>query len=114
MYGTAKIDEYRYKADRGGLMKKSDLIRMMIEEFPHLDKKAVVDIVNGTFEAMIEALKKGEKIEIRGLGTFKVKQRDEKYARNPRTGEKILVPAKKTVHFKMGKVLKSKLNGKAG
>ena len=95
-------------------MKKSDLIQMMAEEFPELDKKTIADIVNGTFEAMIEALQRGEKIEIRGLGTFKVKERNEKYARNPRTGERILVPARKTVHFKIGKVLKSKLNGKAG
>ncbi|WP_029522118.1 HU family DNA-binding protein [Persephonella sp. KM09-Lau-8] len=93
-------------------MKKSDLIEIIAEEFPHLDRKEVFQIVNGIFEAMIEGLQNGEKIEIRGLGTFKVKERPEKMARNPRTGEKILVPARRTVHFKTGKLLKSRLNGK--
>ncbi|WP_457638581.1 HU family DNA-binding protein [Persephonella sp.] len=95
-------------------MKKSDIIEVIASEFPELDKKTVAAIVNGTFEAMIEALSSGKRIEIRGLGTFKVKSRPAKTARNPRTGEKISVPPKKVVHFKAGKVLKAKLNEKAG
>ncbi|SNZ02785.1 integration host factor subunit beta [Persephonella hydrogeniphila] len=95
-------------------MKKSELIEMLQDEFPEIDRKTIINIVNGTFEAMIEALSEGEKIEIRGLGTFKVKSRPAKIARNPKTGEKIKVPPKKVVHFKIGKVLKAKLNSKAG
>ncbi|WP_457635387.1 HU family DNA-binding protein [Persephonella sp.] len=95
-------------------MKKSDIIQMLLEEFPELDRKTVTNIVNGTFEAMMEALTKGQKIEIRGLGTFRVKSRPAKVARNPKTGEKINVPPKKVVHFKIGKLLKAKLNMRAG
>ncbi|MDQ7056090.1 MAG: HU family DNA-binding protein [Persephonella sp.] len=95
-------------------MKKSELIEKIAEEFPEIDKKTVAAVVNGTFDAMIEALKNGERIEIRGLGSFRVKTRPPKTARNPRTGEKIKVPQKKIVHFKIGKVLKAKLYEKAG
>lgn len=95
-------------------MKKSDLIEKIAEEFPELDKRTVTQIVNGTFEAMIEGLKSGKRIEIRGLGSFKVKSRPAKVARNPKTGEKIKVPSKKVVHFKIGKVLKNKLYQKMG
>ncbi|WP_456465415.1 HU family DNA-binding protein [Persephonella sp.] len=95
-------------------MKKSDIIEMLLEEFPDIDRKTVANIVNGTFEAMMEALADGKKIEIRGLGTFRVKSRPAKVARNPKTGEKITVPPKKVVHFKIGKLLKAKLNARAG
>ena len=95
-------------------MKKSDLIEIISQEYPYLDKKTIAQIVNGTFEAMINGLSNGEKIEIRGLGTFKVKSRPAKVARNPRTGEKIKVPSKKVVHFKIGKVLKNKLYQRMG
>jgi len=94
-------------------MKKSDLIELIAEEFPEINRKTIAKIVNGTFEAMIEGLAEGKKIEIRGLGTFRVKERQGKIARNPRTGEKIKVPPKKVVHFKIGKVLKAKLNARA-
>ncbi len=95
-------------------MKKSDIVEMLLEEFPDLDRKTVANVVNGTFEAMMEALAEGKRIEIRGLGTFRVKSRPAKVARNPKTGEKINVPPKKVVHFKIGKVLKAKLNARAG
>ncbi len=95
-------------------MKKSELIEKIAEEFPEIDKKIVAAVVNGTFEAMIEALKNGERIEIRGLGSFRVKTRPAKIARNPKTGEKIKVPSKKVVHFKIGKVMKAKLYERAG
>ncbi len=95
-------------------MKKSDIIEMLLEEFPDIDRKTVANIVNGTFESMMEALADGKKIEIRGLGTFRVKSRPAKVARNPKTGEKITVPPKKVVHFKIGKLLKAKLNARAG
>jgi len=95
-------------------MKKSDIVEMLLEEFPDLDRKTVANVVNGTFEAMMEALAEGKRIEIRGLGTFRIKSRPAKIARNPKTGEKIKVPSKKVVHFKIGKVLKAKLNTRAG
>ncbi len=93
-------------------MKKSDLLKYLINEFPEYDKEDLAKILDGTFEAFIEALKHGEKVEIRGLGSFKTKERKGRIARNPKTGEKVKIPSKKVVHFKMGKKLKSKLFGK--
>ncbi len=93
-------------------MKKSELLEHLAEKFPHIDRTVLSEILNGTFEAMIDALAKGEKIEIRGLGSFKVKERDGRKARNPKTGEIVEVPPKKMVHFKMGKILKAQLFSK--
>ncbi len=93
-------------------MKKSELLEHLAEKFPNIDKMVLGEILNGTFEAMTEALAKGEKIEIRGLGSFRVKERDGRTARNPKTGEVVNVPPKKIVHFKMGKILKAKLFSK--
>ncbi|WP_457621945.1 HU family DNA-binding protein [Persephonella sp.] len=90
-------------------MRKSDLLNYLIERFPHLKKKDLHAILNGTFEAMTEALANGDKVEIRGLGSFKVKVKQGRRARNPKTGVTVEVPQKRVVHFKMGKVLKRKL-----
>ncbi|WP_457641725.1 HU family DNA-binding protein [Persephonella sp.] len=90
-------------------MKKSELLGYLSEKFPYLKKKELSEILNGTFEAIIDALSKGDKVEIRGLGSFKVKVRESRKARNPKTGEIVTVPEKKVVHFKTGKVLKRKL-----
>tara|TARA_E500000331_G_scaffold107860_1_gene104754 strand:- start:1124 stop:1306 length:183 start_codon:yes stop_codon:yes gene_type:complete len=59
---------------------------------------------------MISALSKGNRIEVRGFGTFAVNVRPERLGRNPKTGESVLVPEKKVLHFKCGKDLKKKLN----
>ncbi len=93
-------------------MKKSELLEYLVERFPQIDRETLNEILNGTFEAMIDALSKGEKIEIRGLGSFRVKERDGRKARNPKTGETVEVPPKKIVHFKMGKILKAQLFSK--
>ncbi|RMD47284.1 MAG: integration host factor subunit beta [Aquificota bacterium] len=93
-------------------MKKSELLEYLSEKFPHIDRSTLSEILNGTFEAMTKALANGEKIEIRGLGSFRVKERDGRTARNPKTGELVQVPPKKIVHFKMGKILKAKLFSK--
>ncbi len=93
-------------------MKKSELLEYLSEKFPHIDRNTLSEILNGTFEAMTEALANGEKIEIRGLGSFRVKERDGRTARNPKTGELVQVPPKRIVHFKMGKILKAKLFSK--
>lgn len=91
-------------------MKKSELIERVSEKMKDLSKKQIEIIVDMIFEHMKEALNRGEKIEIRGFGNFKVKQRPERNARNPKTGEQIKVPAQKVIHFKMSKLLKEEIN----
>ncbi len=87
-------------------MKKSDLLNRLYEKFPEYSKSEIAKVLNGTFDAMIDALSKGERIEIRGLGSFRVKERKAEKARNPKTGEIITLKNKKVVQFKMGKKLK--------
>ncbi|MEN2986059.1 MAG: HU family DNA-binding protein [Thermodesulfovibrionaceae bacterium] len=91
-------------------MKKSELIERVSDKMKDLSKKQVEIIVDMIFDQMKEALKKGEKIEIRGFGNFKIRQRPERNARNPKTGENIKVPPQKVIHFKMSKLLLKALN----
>lgn len=91
-------------------MKKSDLIERVSGKIEYLTKKQVETIVDMIFEYMKENLSKGEKIELRGFGNFRVKERNARVARNPKTGEKVEVPPQKSIHFKMSKALKDALN----
>ena len=75
-----------------------------------LTKVEVEAVLNESFSEIISALSNNEKIELRGFGTFSVKHRLPKKARNPKTGEKVNTPEKKTIHFKMSKDLFKKLN----
>ncbi|MCX8026312.1 MAG: integration host factor subunit beta [Thermodesulfovibrionales bacterium] len=91
-------------------MTKSVLIDKLVEKVPDFTRKQMEMIVDSVFDGMKEALAKNEKIEIRGFGNFKIKHRKAKVARNPRTGEKVEVPAKRAVHFKIGKPFHKALN----
>jgi len=91
-------------------MTKSVLIEKVTERVEGLTKKQVETIINTVFDGMKDALARGEKIEIRGFGNFRLKQRSAKTARNPRTGEKVQVPAKRVLHFKVGKPFHNALN----
>lgn len=91
-------------------MTKSELIEKVTEKVEGLTKKQVEAIVNTIFDGMKDALATGGKIEIRGFGNFRLKQRNEKTARNPRTGEQVQVASKKVVHFKTGKPFHVALN----
>ncbi|MBF0559721.1 MAG: integration host factor subunit beta [Nitrospirae bacterium] len=91
-------------------MTKSVLIEKVTERVEGLTKKQVETIINTVFDGMKDALTRGEKIEIRGFGNFRIKQRNAKIARNPRTGEKVEVPSKKVLHFKLGKPFHDALN----
>jgi integration host factor subunit beta len=62
------------------------------------------------FTSIIDALRKGEKIELRGFGSFRIRRRDSRTGRNPKTGAGVLVPAKKVPHFKAGKELRELIN----
>lgn len=91
-------------------MTRSILIERVTERLEGLTKKQVETIINTIFDGMKDALARGEKIEIRGFGNFRLKQRNAKTARNPRTGEQVHVPAKKVLHFKVGKPFHNALN----
>ncbi len=91
-------------------MTRSDLIEMVTEKVEGLTKKQVETIIGNIFDGMKDALSRGEKIEIRGFGNFRLKQRNAKTARNPRTGEKVQVPSKRVLHFKVGKPFHNALN----
>ncbi len=99
---------------RGGKcrMIRSELIQKIADENPHLTQRHVEKIVNTVFEEIIEALAKGDRVELRGFGAFSVKARDARVGRNPRTGEAVKVDDKKVPFFKTGKLLRDRLNGK--
>jgi integration host factor subunit beta len=90
-------------------MTKSEMIEKIAEEYPSLSKKDIEFIVNGVFSSIKETLKSGGKVEIRGFGSFKVREKAAKVGRNPKTGEKVNVPPKKVPYFKPGKEIKEQL-----
>jgi len=92
-------------------MTKRDLVEKLSEKAGDLSLKDSEMIVNAIFDAMTEALASGDRIEIRGFGSFHVRRRDARDGRNPRTGEKVRVQAKKVPFFKVGKELKKKVDG---
>lgn len=91
-------------------MNKSDLAEILSQELD-LSIKETSKTVNIILDSMTEALSRGEHIEIRGFGSFTVKNYDAYVGRNPKTGEKISVKAKKAPVFKVGKELKKAVSG---
>ena len=87
-------------------MTKSDLVQMLSEKLGTRTKKECEVIVDTVFHNMREALQRGEKIEIRGFGSFTVRVRRAKEGRNPKTGEKVFIPEKRIPFFKVGKELR--------
>ncbi|MCR9097945.1 MAG: integration host factor subunit beta [bacterium] len=87
-------------------MTKSGLIEEVAKRTPHISKKDTEVVVNTIFDAMIESLRAGDRIEIRGFGSFQVKIREARDGRNPKTGEPVHISAKRTPFFKVGKELK--------
>jgi integration host factor beta subunit len=96
-------------------MTKSELINRISERLPYLTRKDAEIIVNTIFDSMVHALVSGNRIEIRGFGSFKVKNRGDREGRNPKTGETVKIPAKRMPFFKIGKELFERINpeGKA-
>src|SRR5437867_6354902 len=88
---------------------KADLIEevLRITELPRKESETIVETI---FDSIIGALQKGEKIEIRGFGSFRTRERRGRVGRNPKTGEKVEVPAKKIPFFKPSKELKDLVN----
>jgi integration host factor subunit beta len=90
-------------------MNKSQLIEALAKE-ENLALKKAEEIINTVFGEMEKALVRGERVEIRGLGSFKVKNYDGYEGRNPKTGEVIKVKPKKLPFFKVGKELKERVD----
>lgn len=93
-------------------MTKSVLIEKVSEKAEGLTRKQTEIVIETVFDSIKEALIKGEKVEIRGFGNFRLKNRRPRKARNPKTGERIEVPGKRVLHFKTGKALKEAMNAK--
>ncbi|HEY6837331.1 MAG TPA: integration host factor subunit beta [Geobacteraceae bacterium] len=91
-------------------MTKSELVEKMVEAHSMLTRKEMEMVVNTVFDSMTEALQKGEKVEIRGFGSFTIREREAREARNPKSGEVVSIPAKKTPFFKTGKELRERVN----
>lgn len=91
-------------------MTKSGLIDKVSENINELTRKQTEIIVETVFESMKEALSRGEKVEIRGFGNFRLKKRKSRTARNPKTGETVEVPPKSIIYFKVGKELREAIN----
>jgi len=91
-------------------MTKADLVEEVIRttELPRKESEAIVETI---FDSIIQALQTGEKIEIRGFGSFRTRQRRGRVGRNPKTGAKVDVPPKRIPFFKPSKELKDFVNG---
>ena len=75
-----------------------------------LSRKQSEQIIDIFFQSIVSALEKGEKIELRGFGSFRIRHRNARQGRNPKTGEAVAVPAKRIPYFKPGRELRELLN----
>ncbi len=91
-------------------MIRSELVQRLTEENPDLRIAEIEAITETFFDTIVAQLAKGGRVELRGFGTFSVRSRDAREGRNPRTGNKVTVPAKHVPHFKAGKDMRDRLN----
>ncbi|MFO0774862.1 MAG: HU family DNA-binding protein [Nitrospiraceae bacterium] len=91
-------------------MTKAQIIERLSEDVPTLTKRQAEIVVNTVFDSIRDSLRNGDKTEIRGFGSFRLRSRRMKEGRNPKTGATVAVPAKKVPFFKAGKELKELLN----
>lgn len=91
-------------------MIKSELVLKIAEQNPHLYQRDVENIVNAILDTIVDALSRGDRVELRGFGAFSVKKRDARLGRNPRTGETVDVSEKVIPVFKTGKEMRTRLN----
>lgn len=107
----AKASEFGYAESGGreGQMTKADLVEKVtrLGDLTRRDGEVIVETI---FESVIGALQSGDKIEIRGFGSFRIRQRNPRIGRNPKTGERVEVPAKRVPYFKPSKELRDLVN----
>jgi integration host factor subunit beta len=112
--GRTELESFRSfgtftKTKESWNMTKAELIEE-VSRVSDLTKKHSEIIVDTVFKSIINALHRGDKIELRGFGSFRIRQRESRKGRNPKTGERVDVPAKKVPYFKPGKELKELIN----
>ncbi|AZV94360.1 integration host factor subunit beta [Kerstersia gyiorum] len=91
-------------------MTKSELIAILAARYPQLAARDADYAVKTVLDAMTQALSSGQRIEIRGFGSFSLSLRAARVGRNPKSGEPVMVPGKKVPHFKAGKELREKVD----
>ena len=91
-------------------MIKSELVARIAAQNPHLYQRDIENIVNTILGTVVDAMKTGDRVELRGFGAFSVKSRPARTGRNPRTGEKVPVSEKYVPFFKTGKEMRERLN----
>lgn len=91
-------------------MTKSELIAKLAERFPQLVAKDADYAVKMILDALIAGLTRGDRIEIRGFGSFSLNYRPPRVGRNPKSGDKVMVPEKYVPHFKAGKELRERVD----
>ena len=89
---------------------KSKLLKKLSENYPNFLKKDLIKFTNIILDEIKQTLKRGERVELRGFGAFSTNIQKARISRNPKTGEKVNTPEKKTIHFKMSKDLFKKIN----
>ena len=95
-------------------MTKSELINRLAERFPQLGAKDADFAVKVLLDALADALAHGQRVEIRGFGSFSLNYRPPRAGRNPKTGEQVRVPEKYVPHFKAGKELRERVDSHRG
>jgi len=90
--------------------KKSDLLKNLKNSYINFYSKDLLKVIKIFFKEIKEALSKEERCEIRGFGSFSTRMQKARISRNPKTGEKVETPQKKTIHFKIAKELFNKIN----
>jgi len=86
-------------------MNKADLVDMLASK-TGMTKKAAAEALDTVLDAVVDALRRGDKVTVTGFGTFEVRSRAARTGRNPQTGEEITIPARKVAAFRAGKALK--------
>jgi|SRR6516165_1218820 len=106
---TWPLDEDRANLQASSML-KSELIKRISSQNPHLYDREIEKVVNAIFGEMVEALRRGDRVELRGFGAFSVKLRGAHQGRNPRTGAVVPVAKKAVPFFKTGKEMRARLN----
>ncbi len=91
-------------------MTKSELIETIASKVTSFSRKDIEIIVDTVFQSMGESLSEGDKVEIRGFGSFKIKKREGRQGRNPKSGESIFIDSKKVPFFKAGKEIRERIH----
>jgi len=94
-------------------MTKSELVEIIADAQGEITRREAEVVVNTIFTAVGDALASGDRVELRGFGSFTTRQRQPRLGRNPKTGTSVSVPAKVVPHFKPGKELRERVDGKA-